>query len=65
VPLTTATAIRNFFSQIRQPDIGPEAFNQILLSILAGASAFRATGAPSVSDILGAVESQTSPLESL
>jgi hypothetical protein len=41
VPLPTA-AIRNFFSQIWQPHIGPESLNQILLSILACASAFRA-----------------------
>jgi hypothetical protein len=42
VPLTAAAAVRNFLSQIWQPNIGAEALNQILFSILTSASAFRA-----------------------
>jgi hypothetical protein len=39
VPLPTAAAVRNLLPQIWQPDIGAEALNQILLSILTSASA--------------------------
>jgi hypothetical protein len=34
--------LRDFFPQIRQPNIRAKALNQILFSILAGASTFRA-----------------------
>ena len=42
VHFSQAVALRNFFEQIRQPNIGTVAFNQALLSILACASAFGA-----------------------
>jgi hypothetical protein len=42
IDFALTTALRNFFSQIRQPHIDTVAINQSLLSILARASAFSA-----------------------
>jgi hypothetical protein len=43
VPLTAAATVCNLLPQIWQPDVGPVALNQSLLSILTRAPAFRGT----------------------
>jgi hypothetical protein len=49
-------ALGNFFAQIRQPNTCTVARNQILLSVLAGTSAFLAREAHHVSGVFAELE---------
>jgi hypothetical protein len=49
--LTVATAWFNFLTQVRQANIGSVTLNQILFSILSGASTFRAGQANNLAEV--------------
>jgi hypothetical protein len=48
--------LRDFFPQIRQPNIRAKALNQILFSILAGTSAFGARQADNLAGVVAELE---------